>query len=62
MGTTACRVEGTDKVCPEKSSRFASADQARAYMSSTSPSQPHEGRRLPLTDTRRTNDESHAFA
>ena len=32
MGTTLFRVEGTDKVCPEKSSRFASADQARAYM------------------------------
>jgi len=30
MGTTVCRVEGTDNVRPEKSSRFPSADQPRA--------------------------------
>jgi hypothetical protein len=36
MGTTVCRVEGTDKVSP----RFASAAQARAHHVSSIPRQP----------------------
>jgi hypothetical protein len=41
MGTTVCRVEGTDRTRPEGNSRFASADEAR-YRDSQAADSPNE--------------------